>query len=420
MPGRRRCLADHPALSVRVRKPETEKPFYEASSIENLEKHIEILSQSEIADDIAAIEDVTPSLLDTKPFTDAPGWKIVVLPLKTADDSVTKKCFIAFSFSHSVGDGISGLAFHKSFLAGLQDSTSSQDLKAAPGAMPEAFDTKKNLPISLGYLLAPALGQYLPRFLAKAFGLRAAVSTISPTTWLGNGTYFFKPDDHNSGAKLFSLSGETVSNLVQKCRSENTKLTSLLHQIIMHALSVVLPVEGVDSFASQTAINMRHHVDVSNDTMGLYVTGFFDTHDRTTDLSTIFARARNMNTKLHTCSNTLADQSIGLLRYLISMRSWTSGKLGGQKDSSYELSNLLAFDAGPQAEDAQWSLGNMIFAQPANVMGSPLNYNVAARKGGDLVCSVTWQVGALGQEDEGAFVEKVNDEIVRCIEQLIS
>jgi hypothetical protein len=102
------------------------------------------------------------------------------------------------------------------------------------------------------------------------------------------------------------------------------------------------------------------------------------------------------------------------------MRSWTSGKLGGQKDSSYELSNLLAFDAGPQAEDAKWKLGNMVFAQPANVTGSPLNFNVVARKGGDLVCSVTWQVGALGQEDENGFVEKVNGEIVKCIDHLVA
>ena len=61
--------------------------------------------------------------------------------------------------------------------------------------MPEPFDTKKNLPISLSYLLAPALGQYLPKFISRALGMRAAVSTTSASTWLGNGKVFFDEND---------------------------------------------------------------------------------------------------------------------------------------------------------------------------------------------------------------------------------
>ena len=402
----------------------TEKPYYAPLPISDLSEHIEILPLAESTDKLEAIESVTQHILDTRPYNDKPAWKIVVLPLKCPDSRDSSRCFIAFSFSHAVGDGISGLAFHKSFLAGLQDPLSSSNLTPADGAMPEPFDTKKNLPISLSYLLAPALGQYLPKFISRALGMRAAVSTTSASTWLGNGKVFFDENDHRSGARIFKLDGAIVSKLVEGCREHDTKLTSLLHQIIIHALSTSLSADdGIDNFASQTAINMRHHVDVPNDTMGLYVTGFFDVHPRTTDMGGIWQAAKEMNERLYECSSRLENQSIGLLRYLISMRSWTEGKLGGPKDSSYELSNLLAFDPGAQPENPKWALGNMVFAQPANVTGSPLVINVVARKEADLVCTITWQIGALGIEDERAeyaFVDKVIEAAVKCASQIAS
>jgi hypothetical protein len=104
------------------------------------------------------------------------------------------------------------------------------------------------------------------------------------------------------------------------------------------------------------------------------------------------------------------------------MRSWTAGKIGSKRDSSYEVSNLLAFDPGASDENSSWSLGNMVFAQPANVTGSPLNLNIVARKGGDLVCSITWQTGALGMVDEQKeyeFVEIICEQIVKYVRELI-
>jgi hypothetical protein len=408
---------------VIVKDPQTEKPYYEACSVSDLSQQMNILPISETKDELEAIERISPQIMDVQPTLDRPPWKLVVLPLQPTGNPTLSKCFIAFSFSHALGDGISGLAFHKSFLAGLQDPTAAQYHKPAKGSMPEPFDTRKNLPISLGYLLAPALGQYLPKFVSKALGLRPAVSTITPTTWLGNRTVFLDAE-HRSGVRVFKLEGAVVDKLVQKCREHDTKLTSLLHQVIIHALSVALPDDSKsDSFASQTAINMRHHVKVSNDTMGLYVTGYFDVHSRTTDTTKIWTSAKAMNTKLHACSNTLQDQSIGLLRFLLSIRSWTAGHMGGSRDASYELSNLLAFDPGVHHEGSAWTLGNMAFAQPANVTGAPLAFNVVARRSQNLVCTVTWQVGALGVEkgeDEGEFVDRVVEGVLKNVRQLLS
>lgn len=435
LPGLRRCLKDHPPLSVVIKDTDTEKPYYAACPVGDLSNHITILPVADNGDaEPQAIERIAAQILDTRPTADSPPWKIVVLPFANAHNSSSSKCFVAFAFSHALGDGISGLAFHKSFLAGLQDPTAEQYQKPAKGAMPTPFDTRKNLPISLSYLLAPALGQYLPKVFARLLGLRAAVSTITESTWLGNNKVFLD-DDHKTGAKIFKIDGVTLTRLIQACRKHDTKLTALLHQIIAHALSNALPASKdgsfVDSFASQTAINMRHHVNVSNDMMGLYVSGFFDAHPRISSMSPdkMWSAAREMNAKLHECSNTTKNQSIGLLRFLISIRSWTGGHMGGKRDASYEISNLLAFDpehqrTGPvQGQAEKWTLGNMFFAQPANVTGAPLCFNVVARKGGELLCTITWQLGAIGVGDErkeAGFVSKVVEEAERCIPLLVA
>lgn len=424
LPGLKKCINDHPPLSVIVKKPKTEKPFYESCTITDLEKHIDILPAAKESSDLEAIEKVSPSILDTLPSKNIPPWKIVVLPLFLADGAEARKCFVAFAFSHALGDGISGLAFHKSFLAGLQNPDAVDDGKVKTSAMARPFDTAKNLPISWSYLLAPALGAYLPKFVGKALGFRAAVSEVTPTTWLGSESAFLN-DNHRSGAKFFAIDNVTISKLIEACRNHDTKFTSLFHQIIVHALSVSVPQNSnVDNFASQTAINMRHHVDVSNDEMGIYVTGYFDVHTRTADTSKIWESARDMNAKLHACASTLQDQSIGLLRYLPSMRSWTTGHLGGKRDCSYEVSNLLAFDPGTGArgEGNSWTLGNMAFTQPANVTSAPLHFNLVARKGQDLVGCAAWQIGALGvgnEEGEYEFVGKVCEEILKCVHELV-
>ena len=75
---------------------------------------------------------------------------------------------------------------------------------------------------------------------------------------------------------------------------------------------------SVENFVSQMAINVRHHVNASNDQMGLYIIGYFDVHQRPTtfDQGRMRTAARDMSKKFYTCANTLQDQSIGLLRFL--------------------------------------------------------------------------------------------------------
>jgi hypothetical protein len=371
------------------------------------------------------VEEVLPSILDAAWPKAIPPWKLIVLPFPKDELENRVRCFLAFSFSHSLGDGISGLAFHRSFLDALQEPRVAHGeihdftVHSSSQPFPEPFDTPERLPISWSFLLSPLLSVYLPKFASSALGFRAAATTITPGTWTAT-PGFYDASNHHTAVKILELSASTISNAVKVCRSHNTKLTALMHQFIVRALSKCLPDDSdSDNFVSGTAINMRPATSVSGNEMGLFVSGYFDVHPRLNTSGAndedLWNHASAMTSALATASMKLQDQPIGLLRYLPSVRSWTLGKLGQKRDGSYEISNLVAFDASPSLASgsgkgqSKCTLEKLVFSQPANAVSSPLTFNVVSVKGGSLVCVVSWQVGALGLDESGEreFVERV-------------
>jgi hypothetical protein len=426
-------------LSAIVERVETEAPIYVRVPSLDLRNHVDITrtaNLSQCQDETRIVEDAIPSILDATWPKAIPPWKLTVLPFLNDGLKNRARCFLAFSFSHSLGDGISGLAFHRSLLDALQEPrkiNEEADVLTAPSSsklFPEPFDTPERLPISWSFFLSPFLSVYLPKFISAALGFRTAVTTITPGTWTAT-PGFYDTANHHTAVKILEFDASTVSNAVKVCRKHNAKLTALIHQIIIRALSECLPEDmDRDNFVSGTAINMRPAIGVSDNQMGLFVSGYFDVHSC---LNTAHANdeelwdnASTMSSALANASVKLQDQPIGLLRYLPSVRSWTLGKLGQKRDSSYEISNLVTFDASPPSAASpgkgasKCTLEKLVFSQPANTVSSPLTFNIVSVKAGSLVCVVSWQIGALGLDegDEKEFVKRVCEVIDKRLRTL--
>jgi Alcohol acetyltransferase len=106
---------------------------------------------------------------------------------------------------------------------------------------------------------------------------------------------------------------------------------------------------------------------------------------------------------------TLEDQAVGLLRYIPSISKWTVTKIGQERDSSYNISNLGSFEAGAvqKSEGNQCNITKMIFSRPATPISPPLTVSIVSVKGGSMVMSMVWQPGSFGipLESESAFVD---------------
>ncbi|CAG8172665.1 unnamed protein product [Penicillium olsonii] len=412
------CLREQPYLAVVVKDRHTEQPFYETCSSVNLEHHISVIENDISADgDNATIQQYLPGILDRPWPADLPPWRIVAIPLASQDPRLTR-FFVAFAFSHALGDGMVGVTFHRAFLNALRKSPGSNDssfLVTLPSKkLAEPFDTPERLPISWSFLLGPLIAVYLPKFLAKLLGLRAAASTVDAGTWIGSPMFFDPTPKENSRVQLLEIEAPLVRNALNVSRSHDTKLTGTMHQMIIRALSKAIPDTSITNFVSATPVDMRASVGIPGLTWGLFVSGYYGVHARPSDASgpalpnELWEAASAMTKSISACAATLQDQAIGLLRYLPGIRKWTLSKLGQQRDSSYELSNLLAFDNFDEKGD-RYRVSKMVFSQPGNVTSAPLVFNVISVKGGSLTCTVSWQAGALGipLESERSFVDGI-------------
>jgi alcohol acetyltransferase len=421
----RRCIEQHPHLSATIEGIETETPYYAFCPQLDLNKHIKILKNdtSDEQNEVKTIERILPGILDKPWPKGSPPWKVYLLPFSQT------RCFICLGYSHGLLDGIAGIAFHRTLLDALsQQNVSVYDIqdpiyKPTKKHLPPPFDTAKNLPISWPYLLSPFLAHYLPKFVASSLGLRDAVNILNPGTWLAT-PIFSKTNANQTGVEIIAIDAITLDKTLKLCRANGARLTGLLHQLIVSALSDSLPeTSNVDSFASQTAINMRSAVGTSNDEMGLFSSGVFETFPvqrrsldgqkpPTSSHPFDWSIAKSMTHKLVASTGTLEDQPIGLLRYLVSIRSWLLSKLGHQRDCSYEVSNIMAFRPLNKKPMASCEVKEMYFCQPAHIVSAPLCFNiVSVADGGALNICVDWQIGAiLGDGQEAAernFVSQV-------------
>lgn len=430
------CILEHPVLSTAVRDADTETPMLVHHTPLDISKHLQVsgpgnkTTEADLVHLLERIHNERPT--DNE---DEPQWKVYIFPLAKG-----KSC-IAFSISHGLTDGVSGYAFHASFLNALQNlSTSTQDTDpifriSYPKSFLPPLEQAGTLRISWSFLLAPLANEYLPITMTKLLGLYQA----SPSkVWFGAAA---RPSRDNqetllqTSAHIITIPSTLLSSILNICRKNDIRLTGLLHVLISHALSRALHKRGQDSttFLAQTAINLRPALDgKGTGQMAAYVSVASDTilvSDPSSSAKSVnpdWKTARHMTQNLASASSTLSDQPIGLLHYLSNYRSWLLKNAAARADVSYEVSNVGVFSSSPQTsqeggdrearnghEEKVVQVEDMLFSQSANAVGPPLNVNVASTKGGRLAVSFTWWRGMLGVEDEREFVEEVGEDVVR-------
>lgn len=419
-----RCVEAHPFLCVVVGDSHTDKAYFERVPKINLPDQIEVLDGVSKEGDVSTeMEHVMNKELD-RPFPRGiPPWRVIVLPLAAS------QALVVFCFSHTIGDGPNGTSFHRSFLKAIREAHSAAPKSAAmtlatpDTPLPPPFDTPEHLPISWSFLLGPLLGNILPRFLADLLGLKAQVSIVNEGTWLGTRTMFFDAATHRNRLKLRELPASAVANAVRAARAHEARLSGVLAQIIARAVGRAIGDKGgVTDFVVETAVNMRRSVGVHEDEMGEFASGCYlalpradGGHPGTPLSEAEWETAKASTAQLALSAAQLQDQPIGLLRYAGSVRKWLAGKVGSERGSSFEMSNIGVFD--PDRDGGAAPRGARIvramFAQPGHVTSSAVAVNILSVKGGGLAYTTTWQVGALGvpEHEEEAFMTSVCDGI---------
>ncbi|KZL87199.1 l-amino acid oxidase [Colletotrichum incanum] len=422
------CIREHPFLSVLVADRHTNKAYYQRAPVVNLEEHIEILSQYTSADTKGwhAIEEVLKSNLD-RPFPlTKPPWRVIVLPLDGP------QYFIAFAYSHMIGDGPTGFSFHRSLLEAVRTPSTVEQLETpivAPSLqpLPPPFDTPQRLSISWSFLLGPLIAVLVPSFVANWLGVKPQIAEVDDETWAGSPACFdpSHPEASRSKVVVRLVEARLVEKAVQESRRHGAKLTGTLHQFIVRALSRIVVGSQTTKLISQTSINMRRSVGVPVHEMGEFVSATYVTHPKSSSSGPLspdeWAIASSSTKRFAKAAVTLQDQPIGLLRYVPNMKKWLSGKIGQRRDCSYEVSNIGVFvDEHPESS-SKARIQQVVFAQPGHVSSAPICFNFSTMQGGSMVYTVTWPTGALGvaETEEENLIDAVCKSIQIDFEELV-
>jgi hypothetical protein len=391
----KRCLEKYAHMGVVMKGTNTESPTWEGVPSVNLENHIVILGNTaEGGIDADLIEKALPSIVDAR-FTDgSPPWRVAVLPLLPKDG--TTRCFIAFSISHSIGDGGAGLAFHQTFLEALRRPTGTDTdfaFVVLNRQLPGPFDTPGRLPVS-------------PEFMRSVM----TSSVVNGGTWTGSKVFLDEKEGLHTRIRILEIEGHLVEAALCASRSHNTKLTPTVHQLIVRALSKAVKDDKVSNFASLTATDLRSAARVGLE-WGIFVSGHASSHARAASTDPIsdemWKLAGELSTKLGEATSTLEDQMIGMLRFIPSQRDSLVSKLGTTREGSYALSNMLAVEGGRSGDTCR--ISKMVVATSAAVPSAPLSICLISVKGGSCVCTLSWQPGALGcaEGDETTFIDEI-------------
>ncbi|KAK4543664.1 hypothetical protein LTR36_005309 [Oleoguttula mirabilis] len=455
-PALRHCFNILPILSAAVVGADTEYPQFVRPSHVNLQRHVRLVGRADAGsrDEQDVIKRAIIECHDrfAQHIDRVPPWDVTVIPLRPDPEADETRLCILFSYSHSHGDGTAGLPFHRTFLQGLQQhAATAQDFPANHDSVYEppdrqllpALEQVADLKISWSYLLGAIFSDRLPTFLRTALGL-PSMTSVTDDTWLGS------PISHDAttlrtGLEILVVKAVDIKAVISACRAHDARLTGLLHQLIVRALSQTLPkyTANVDSapvaydIVAQTPLNLSHlasgwasaadMVMAVSATQQLFPAASQQEPSNPAE-EALWTGAKETGAKLAAAASTLTDQPIGLLRYVSEVRAWVVGQLGKARDCSYELSNIMMFDPeanspqdtiGKEAE-GKWEVGNMYFSQPANVVGPPLSFGVVSRKGGDLIVCLSWQCGVLDVSNEDVFAAEVLASLKSQVDSIVT
>lgn len=344
-----------------------------------------------------------------------PQWRV---DIRLHLDS--KSFLLAFACSHALTDGMSGYAFHRTFLEALRMGAVERR-EELPLPLEQAGDLK----ISWRYLLGPLVNEYAPEILARWLGVQ---KEKREDTWLGAEQRPVLEENLQvlkTAVLVKSVPAEKMGAVLAACRKHQARLTGLLDYLVAKALSQTLNSRGKDyaTFETMTAIDLRRCVSSGRDHMANYVSVVNNTitveqTDQADDLSTSeWAIAAQLTAHLVTASQSLTDQPVGLLKYLSNFKEWTLKNARAPADTSFEVSNLAVFDGGSESNGG-WRVEDMAFSQSASMTGPALNINTAGANSGALNITATWLPKMLGVEDEMMFVEEVLDIVSHVLEKI--
>jgi hypothetical protein len=314
-----------------------------------------------------------------------PWWKLLILNVRTGQGTLGFTA--SFIYSHSFGDGLSGVAFHMKFeealAAQLPHLPSTFDLKVSSSskALLPPQEALNAFPVSILFILKIMLNEYWP-------------SKPNSALWTGS----VRKMPLISRYRSIRISKGNTARLLALCKSHGATMTVFLQELVAKALFQILP-EHYTTLRSVVAVSTRRWMDgaIKEDDMGLFVTAMPKMHRRPTisdELEIDWKQTLQSKINLQKFLTTKGKNILtGLLFLVKNWHKYLHDQIRKPRSLSFEISNLGVFPELAQARerDIKVSSREMLFSQTISVIDSAIQVSVVTGGDGCLAVGFSWQ-----------------------------
>jgi len=371
---------------------------------------------------------------DTHDMT-KPWWKLIIVNGE----------HVVFVYHHSIADGLSGYAFHRSLLAALneqENAASSTDTlvgdpsKALPPYPLDQIDDK----LSWFHVIYHLILWLMIRFFInqKHFLFSDAVF---PKTYPTAIKPFPVEERTITKVQTLRIRKEDMKKCLSACRQHNTSFTALLHTLIQVTLATDAYPNAKIGF-SRLAINIRPLLrtdpgrDVFTNAASQYARkqflGKYRAAGRTTSAETRRTEVevdKSLTWKLAAKYKREMNRSLSSRKPL---QDFLTGKLFGEdneavgmftglglyQNNGFLISNLGVFEPKEGMVDGGWSVTDVGFSAGeirAALADAGIIFNISSVKGGDCLVVATHEKGVINDE----MVENVLEAIMKRLKLLL-
>ncbi|CAG8960506.1 hypothetical protein HYFRA_00008226 [Hymenoscyphus fraxineus] len=356
-----------------------------------------------------------------------PLWRVRVTRPILGEDKDEEGMFgftAAFYFHHAIGDGLSGNAFHLTFLSALNNL-----LSDPPSISNAEIIPPPKLPLIPTLEMGTKLGLtwwFVLKQIIKAF----IWSPFDKLLWTG-------PPIKNppvlpavGDQKCFEIEAGMVKKLVKKCREENTSITALVTVLVARKMAIMNPTYS--HFAGTIPFSLRKFTGHSERDMGNFVSNvapLFSSAKRTergyiscvspeqrsdTGAYSEF-KGKNLLSKDEVLWNSAREtrafmaagtaspknQMVGLLGFVKDLVPFFLKKFGQRREYTFEISNIGVVDGGIGAEGKERRVifDKVLFSGSICTYAGPFEVMLATVKNGLMTVVVRWEKGVISDED---------------------
>ncbi|KAL7907347.1 alcohol acetyltransferase domain-containing protein [Trichoderma velutinum] len=411
-------ISKHPVLSAIPVNEDTPNAYFVSLPSIDLNQSIKFLKRSQPLNTLNEGEDKElDAILEYQHNTNfkddygtAPFWRLIILQDAEGDMNFTA----SFIYHHAIGDGISGMVFHNTFLDSLQTVSSS---------LTSGFQSKEIVMPDEDVQILPALDQLHPLLIDPKPSFHSATHL---NEWTGNSIRC----PNKSRWTSLHISSHVSKSFFYKCKDNELSVASVVSSIIATTLFHILPLDA-EALTCIIPVNLRPWLRLSSEATKTAMGSYFDAtrvqfirpgqHSEDLGLATdIWSGARQASKGIkHYLDNVSPSgepyTAVSVLETIPDVSVIFTSIVGKPRDAAFEVTNIGLFSSVTTSEgnvSPDWRVGKVLLSRSSLVSGAAITISIATGGDESMTVGFSWQEGVV----EDGLVEKVTQGVRKYFE----